>query len=33
MSCLDEIPIPRGKYNEVKDAFLEYAFQNRQVMI
>ena len=33
MSCLAEIPIPRGKYNEVKDAFLEYAFQNRQVMI
>lgn len=21
MSCLDEIPIPRGKYNEVKDAW------------
>lgn len=33
MSCLTEIPIPRGKYNDVKDAFLEYAFQNRQVMI
>lgn len=33
MSCLAEIPIPRGKYNEVKNAFLEYAFQNRQVMI
>ena len=32
MSCLAEIPIPRGKYNEVKDAYLEYAFQNRQVM-
>lgn len=28
-----EIPIPRGKYNEVKNAFLEYAFQSRQVMI
>lgn len=26
-----EIPIPRGKYNEIKDAFLAYAFQNRQV--
>ena len=23
MSCLAEIPIPRGKYNEVKNAFLE----------
>lgn len=33
MSCLTEIPIPRGKYNEIKNAFLEYAFQNRQVMI
>lgn len=26
MSCLAEIPIPRGKYNEIKNAFLEYAF-------
>ncbi|MGN0140891.1 MAG: LytR/AlgR family response regulator transcription factor [Roseburia sp.] len=33
MSGLAEIPIPRGKYNEVKNAFLEYAFQNRQVTI
>lgn len=33
MSCLTQIPIPRGKYNEIKDAYLEYAFQNRQVMI
>lgn len=33
MSCLTEIPLPRGKYNEVRDAFLEYAFQNRQVMV
>ena len=33
MSCLTEIPIPRVKYNEIKDAFLEYAFQNRQVLI
>lgn len=33
MSCLTEIPIPRGKYHEIKDAFLEYAFQNRQVMV
>lgn len=31
MSCLTEIPLPRGKYQEVKDAYLEYAFQNRQV--
>ena len=31
MSCLAEIPIPRGKYNEIKNAFLEYAFLNRDV--
>lgn len=28
MTCLAEIPIPRGKYNEVKDAFLARAFSN-----
>lgn len=33
MSCLTEIPIPRGKYHEIKDAYLEHAFLNRQVMI
>lgn len=33
MSCLTEIPLPRGKYQEVKDRYLEYAFQNGQVMI
>lgn len=33
MSCLTEIPLPRGKYNEIKDAFLEYAFRNRQVVL
>lgn len=26
MSSLAEIPVPRGKYNEIKDAFLENAF-------
>lgn len=31
MSSLTEIPIPRGKYTEIKDAFLKYAFRNRQV--
>lgn len=31
MTSLTEIPIPRGKYNEIKDAFLAYAFQNGQV--
>ena len=33
MSCMSEIPIPRGKYNDVKNAFLEYAFRTRQVMV
>lgn len=33
MSCLAEIPIPRGKYNDIKTAFLDCAFQNRQVTI
>lgn len=32
MSCLTEIPIPRGKYREVKERYLEYVFQNRQMM-
>lgn len=31
MASLTEIPIPRGKYNEVKDAFLAHAFHNGQV--
>lgn len=31
--CLTEIPIPRGKYAELKNAFLEHAFQERQVTI
>ena len=33
MSCLSEIPIPHGKYQEIKDKYLEFAFQNRQVTI
>lgn len=33
MACMTEIPIPRGKYQEIKDAYLEYAFQSRQVMV
>lgn len=33
MASQTEIPIPRGKYNEIKDAFLEHAFQNRQVIV
>ena len=33
MSSLAEIPIPHGKYQEIKDKYLEFAFQNRQVTI
>ena len=31
MSCQAEIPVPRGKYNEIKNAFLENAFRAGQV--
>ena len=31
MISLAEIPIPRGKYNEIKNAFLDYAFRNGRV--
>ncbi len=30
MSCMAEIPIPRGKYSKIKNAFLKNAFQNGQ---
>lgn len=33
MSDGAEIPIPRGKYREIKDRYLEFAFENRQVMV
>lgn len=33
MTCLTEIPIPRGKYGDIKDAFLAYAFRNGQVKL
>lgn len=33
MSSLAQIPIPRGKYNEIKDAFFAYAFRNGQVSL
>lgn len=33
MVCLDEIPVPRGKYNEIKSAFLEYTFQKGQIIV
>ena len=33
MSCLTEIPLPRGNYHEVKEASLNRAFQRGQVML
>ena len=33
MCSLTEIPVPRGKYGEIKDAFLAYAFRNGQVKL
>jgi len=33
MHCLDEIPIARGKYKEIKNAFLEHAFRNSEVTL
>ena len=28
-----ELPLPRGKYTEVKDLYLEYAFRRKQVFL
>lgn len=33
MTCQAEIPLPRGKFQELKDAYLEHAFHSRQVMV
>ena len=33
MSSLTEIPIPRGKYNELKNLFLRYATRNGQMLL
>ena len=33
MSCRTEIPLPRGKYHEVKEAYLNRAFQRGQMMV
>lgn len=33
MACQAEIPLPRGKFQELKDAYLERAFHSRQVMV
>ncbi len=33
MNCRVEIPIPRGKYIDIKNGYLEYAFKSRKVML
>lgn len=33
MANLTEIPIPRGKYSEFKDKYLEYVFNRKQVFL
>ena len=33
LSCLAGIPVPRGKYTELKNTFLEYAFRENKVTI
>ncbi len=33
LACLAEIPIPHGKYNEIKKKYLNYAFEKESVML
>ena len=33
MTCLTEIPIPKGKYNEIKESFFAHAFRNGEVKL
>lgn len=33
LTCLVQIPIPHGKYSEIKDIYLEYAFNRKQVYL
>ncbi|MCI2047694.1 MAG: LytTR family DNA-binding domain-containing protein [Faecalibacterium sp.] len=33
MACLAQVPIPHGKYTEIKNEFLEYAFRGKQVLL
>lgn len=33
MTCLTEIPIPRGKYSEIKDSFLAHVLRDGQVAL
>ncbi len=33
MQCQAEIPIPHGKYNDLKKSYLAYAFENERVLL
>ncbi len=33
MRCLAQIPVPHGKYNELKSRYLTYAFEKEQVIL
>ena len=33
MNCQTEIPVPHGKYSEIKNLYLEYAFDRKQVFL
>ena len=33
MACMAQIPIPHGKYSEIKEIYLEYAFNRKQVFL
>ena len=33
MCCGSEIPLPRGKYHEVKDEFLKYSFKKQDIIL
>ena len=33
MACLTEIPIPHGRFSEIKERYLEYVFSRKQVFL
>lgn len=33
MNCRTEIPVPHGKYSDIKNLYLEYAFERKQVFL
>ncbi len=33
MNCQAEIPVPHGKYSEIKNLYLEYAFDRKQIFL